>query len=388
MKEALRALFPACVIKENTLFCITDCEHIFEKIDIKNGEIKYIDNPKGYTPEKWVGTDTILLGDEEIYFIEQNGERIMKYFPHDDLCEYIDLMCNDYVCSNFAGITIYRNKMYLFPKYRDNVFKLDLDIGVVKEMGCLCPEVNYRFNEKEEIPHMLFSCSYQIESHMWVFSERNQFVIDYNMELEKFKKYILPNNIKSCELVEYKEGLFYILTMEGKLFLWSPDENIEQEIYDFGIERKYPYFGAMVFGGNKLWLLPLWGKDIIIIDIVNKNSRLYQKYPIDFYYCAPENWAKYLSYCSDEEYIYFAMHSGNYILSISRSDGSERWIRPIGVGWKRKKEFYLKNIQKQLNYENQYFDVFYYIRILEQSAKKSRKYHGIGKTVWNIFGGK
>lgn len=388
MKKALRALFFACAIKENTLICMTDHEQIFEKIDIKTGEVHYINSPKGYIQEKWTGTDAVLWKEEEIYFVEQSGEHIMKYSLYDEECQYISLNCKDNVCNNFAGITIYKNNMYLFPRYRDNVLRLDLNDGIIKEKGRLCPEVNYRFNKKEEMPHMLYSCSYRIRSHVWIFMEKGRIVIDYDLELEEFEKHVLPKNIKSCELVEYKEKVFYILTMEGQLFSWSLDEGIEQEIYDFGKEKKYPYFGSMVMANSKLWLLPYLGKDIYIVDIVSGNNEIYQKYPMDFYYYAPQNWAKYLSYCCNDKYIYFAMHSGNYILSIDKNSGQERWIKPIEMEWERKRIFYLNNNTKNLSYEKVYFDIWDLVKILKQGNKRTRKYYDIGKSIWNGFGEK
>lgn len=44
---------------------------------------------------------------------------------------------------------------------------------------------------------------------------------------------------------------------------------------------------------------------------------------------------KYYGYCENSKFYYFAMHSGNYILSIEKESGKEKWLKPIRILEKR-----------------------------------------------------
>lgn len=385
MKNKICALFPACTVKDNKLFCVTDVEHIFERIDIKSGQVEYIDDPEGYNPSKWSGTDAILLHEDIVYLVEQNGEHILKYSLVSHSCQYIDVMCNDYICTNFAGITIYAGQMYMFPRYRDGVIKVNLESGTVEMKDDLCPEIEYAFNEKEPIPHTLFSCSCQVENHIWIFTERDGIAIDYDIAEEQFEKYILPESVEGCVQVEYVDGLFYFLIMEGKIYTWSPEKNIGEEICDFGKACEYPYFGIISYAGNRLWVLPLLGNDIYIIDLLAHQYTIYSNYPADFAYFAPNNWGKYFRYYSDEKYYYYAMHAGNYILIIEKKTGQEQWIKPQVPDEEKKVTFYLKNRREQFNYENIYYNIMDLIGMLKRSSKMEGQDNGCagGFSIWN-----
>lgn len=388
VKSELSALFPVCTVLNEKIFYITDGEHIFEKLDTQNGIVEYIEDPKGYKPREWSGTDRILVDEKYIYLLEQNGKHIMKYSLLNHECEYIDLNCNDYVYNNFAGAVIYNGMMYIFPRYRDGVVKVDLKSDCLVNKDCLCPDIEYCFNEKEEIPSALFACSYQIENHMWIFTEKARIVIDYNISEEQFDRYVLPESIKSCVRVVYKYGVFYILTIEGKIFTWSPDGGSEQELYDFGQKEAYPYFATIIIAGELLWVLPFWGKDICVIKLKTGKCVIYNSYPADFGYFAPDNWGKYYFYCSDKNHYYFAMHSGNYILTIDKKSGQEQWIKPRGSE-EEKNIFYLRNSREKLTNENLCFDMLDFIKILKKNFYTQEEYKGnnVGLMIWNTIKG-
>lgn len=392
MKKELCALFPACAVIDGKLLCITDVEHIFEKIDINDGKVECIDDPKGYTPYKWSGTDMILPTKEIIYMLEQNGEKVLKYSPLNNECHFFDIKCNDHFCSNFVGAVIYGDQMYIFPRYRDGVLKLNLNSGSIKNIERferLCPDVDYKFCQEEKIPHSLFACSCQVETHMWVFTETDKVVIDYDITKEQFTRYMLPERIKSCVRAEYSDDLFYILTIEGEIYSWSPESGAEKKIYDFGQEKRYPYFGTIIITGKRLWTLPLFGNDIYVIDLEKNNCEVYSDYPTDFGYFAFDDWGKYFSYCSDEEYYYFAMHSANYILSINKRNGQERWIKPKEADEHREYFFDLR-IKQFIYGEDIIYDVYDLIEILKKDFRVRRDVdeNGLGGMIWDSVKGK
>lgn len=386
MENELYKLFPTCVIQDEALYCVTDCEHIFEKIDINNGNIEYLDDPKGFDFQKWSGTDSILIYGENLYFLEQNGEHIMKYILSENSVKYIDLRCNDYFCSNFAGAAIYNGKIYVFPKFRNSIFKIDFDGIVIEEK--LCPELNYFFDKEEELPHMLFSCSCQIKNHIWLFTENQRLIIDYDLTQEKFEKYMLSESIGSCIRAVYKDKRFYILNYDGKVYKWFPEEKNEQLVYDFRQKKSYSQFRSIIIAGENLWLLPFLGEDIIIFNLRTKDCKVYNDYPADFKYNAPNDWSKYFTYCDNQQYYYFSMHSGNYILVIDKKNGTEHWIKPQANSYIKKILLYLKR-EKNIP-ECTIGGIKDYMECLKRKEIIDRKIQYIcnGKLIWNSLGGK
>jgi len=360
------------------------------QIDIEKGAIRYFDDPIGYHPKEWSGTDRIFWKESNMILLEQNGKRLLKYSLLKNECQYFDINCDDYICCNFAGAVLSNQDMYLFSRYRDSVLKIDLNTGYVKKKEKLCPDIEYEFNEKEVIPHMLFSCGCQIENHMWLFTESKGIAVDYDIEKEQAERHILPKTIESCSWAEYRNGLFYILSKEGKFYEWSSEKDTEPQICDFGPERGYPYFGLMLITGKQLWMLPLLGEKICIVDLETEKHKEYSGYPEDFSYHAPESWGKYISCCDDEKNYYLAMHSGNYILSINKKNGKERWIKPGEINEESKIDFILRNKRGKEEYEGDPYDIADFMRYLKMDYKIQEKITGksTGKLIWNLTGRK
>lgn len=386
MEKELYKLFPACTIKDNTLICVTDCEHIFETIDINSGKIEYLDDPEGFDFQGWSGTDSILIYGERLFLLEQNGEHLMEYVPSENRAQYINLKCNDFVCSNFAGATIYNNKIYIFPRFRNSIFKIDFNGVVIEEK--LCQKLSYSFNQKEELPHMLFSCSYQIENHIWIFTENDRLILDYDLNQEKFQEYMLPKVIGSCIQAVYEDRSFYILNSEGKVYLWSLEQKREQLLYDPGQEKEYPYYRTIIIAGGKLWILPFLGEHIMVINLKTQDCKKYNDYPSDFHYNAPDNWSKYNTYCDDQRCFYFAMHSGNYILVIDKENGLEHWIKPHEDSFTKK--IFIYSRRKKIIPEYVVGEIKDYLDFLKEEKyieEKNQRFYN-GEFIWNSLGGK
>ena len=225
---------------------------------------------------------------------------------------------------------------------------------------------------------------------MWIFTEKERVVIDYDITLERFERYLLPESIKTCVWAEYKDNLFYILTKEGKLYKWLKNEEMGEEIYDFGLEKKYPYFNLFVIAGGSLWLLPGTGGEISVIDLENRTEKIYDNYPNGFKYFAPETWSKYFTKYEDEKYYYFSMHSGNYILSIDKTDGQEKWIQPQKIEQEKRADFYLRNKRGRLIIESACYDMADLIMLLQGTPKAERPDadNGNGNLIWLLTGRK
>lgn len=385
MKGNFNFIFFSCIIIENKLFCVTEPEHIFITIDIETGKVDLFDTPEGYFPDEWNGTDRIVAGNMEVYLLETNGKRMIKYSLLNNSCQYLDINCKVHSCSNYIGTVVFGNTMYIVPRFKDEMIKVDLLSNLIKERKKLCKNINYEFNEKEKIHKGLYSCSYQIKNNLWIFTERNSIVIKYNILTEEIARYVLPDKIKGCVQVAWGNQLFYILALDGKTYSWNYRNNDICELYGSEAGKEYPYFGQIIFAGYKLWLLPFLGEEIVVINLITGEDEVYKNYPADFRYSAPDNWCKFSNYCEDQINYYFAMHSGNYILVIDKKYGIERWLRP-DIDMEKKAKYFQKNNRNDIYIEIKNYnigDIIGMLKISYELEVKKKINNNVGKKMWD-----
>ena len=339
--------FLSCIVRGNKLYFISEAELVLMRMDISSGEIEYIDNPyivnsTGNFRVRWKLADRMLSYNKNIYILECDGTRMIEYHVEKNTCRYFDINCSVYVCSNYAGFTIYKDKAYIFPSFLNELVVVDLISGEVEREEKICKDISYIPDLKKAIPHKLFSCGCRIENSEWVFMEQNNEVIEYDLEKRYIQNHKIPKVIHGCVHAEWKDNIFYILDLEGKLYTWNVENHdVEDWLLDTG--RPYPNYREMVVTKKKIWILPEIGEDILLIEKETRKSEKYYKYPSDFRYAAPENYSKYYVHCEDKENYYFSMHSGNYLFCVEKESGKERWIKPYFTKIKKVIDYYKKN---------------------------------------------
>lgn len=354
MRDHLKTLFPACAVeKKSFLYYITHEEHALKRMNILSGKVEYIDNPKGYDPFKWMGADVILYKDEKLYLFEQNGRWMMEYSILNAKSKIYEINCSLNSCLNIAAVSIYNDSVYICPSFRNVMIIVDLKLGQVTETGSLCPNKRYVFAKESEIymygernisvPHRLFSCGCRVETNMWIFLERESYAICYDLLLGKVKEYQLPTYIKGCVHAVWKDGKFYVLSVDGNVYLWHVLENKAELLWESGGNKFYPYFHKIAVTQKNIWVFPSLGNDIYIVDLKVQKGEKYDAYPKGFQYYIFSEKSRYFEFCEDDEYYYFAMHCTNFVLIIDKASGEERWLKPIEPNIEQKLLYYVKN---------------------------------------------
>ena len=334
--------FLSCTIWKDKLYFISEGELILMSMDTINGEIEYIEPLFNHAQGRWKLADRMLSVGRNIYVLESDGTRMIEYHAEENTCRYFDINCAVYVCSNYAGFTIYKDKAYIFPSFLNEMVIVDLKSGEVKHKKDLSKNICYIPDLNDAVPAKLFSCGCRIENSDWIFMERNKEVLEYSLEEESARKHKLPGVINGCVHAEWKDDLFYILDIEGKLYTWDIQTgNVEKWLLDEA--KPYPNYREMVVTDRKVWILPEVGNDILSIDKETRKTEKYNKYPLDFVHAAPDNYSKYYVHCEDKKNYYFSMHSGNYIFCVEKESGKERWIKPHFPNEEKIFDFYKKN---------------------------------------------
>lgn len=333
--ELRRALFPACYADgKGNLYYVIHNRHAIRKLNLKKNIAEYIDNPEGYIPEEWSGIDKIWGYEDKLYLFEQNGDRMLEYSLRDQKSRCFLLNCGMHSCDNWAAFTVCNNVLFAFASYLNRIIKIELNSGELKKDSFPIDDI-FKLEKKLEtlnkgknkIPCKLFSCGCRVDDDIWLFMEQNTYVLKYNLFSGECKTYSLPEEIRGCNYAVWKENIFYILSNEGNVYLWNPLKAKKEILFD-SENRNYPYFSKLIVTDTNIWIMPYMGEDIYVVNLKDRGFCKYDRYPNDFSYLEDPNRSKYYEYTEDEENVYFAMHSANYVLCIERKSGKEKWIKP------------------------------------------------------------
>lgn len=342
------SLFPTCALVQGKLFSVTSFKRNPILGDLHTGKITLLRDLVNY--DSTFAVDNMVCLGDNVFVLELNGKRLMKYNVIEKKCTYININCDKKGWGNFATIGCEGKSLYIFPIYTDGLIKVDLKTSKVKKEKALYSRMqDYKINRKAQEEFTYFWRGCQFGNIVWLFPRKGNLVIAYDMETDTWQEYELSIAIENCEhVIEYTDKL-YILSSKGKIYRWGMKDELVEEIADCSnSETDSTTFSRIAVTNKRIFLFPALGKDIFFIDLNTGKINKYSDYPADFRYCGPEGWSKYYGYCEDEEYYYFAMRSTNYILTLNKREGKVEWLKPKLPSYEEYVSNYIKNNKSTL----------------------------------------
>ena len=149
-------------------------------------------------------------------------------------------------------------------------------------------------------------------------SERKMII--YSMVQRKvLYKEKLPDEMgEVVDFVNYGDGIIG-LNFKNKVVYWNRKEC--KTLFDKEDEESGKY-GVLHLSNGKLWVFPFYANDIYTISLPDMSFEKYEKFPNDYKYTAPEGMGKFFKKITGKNKTYFAMHSGNYLLSVNDLTGN------------------------------------------------------------------
>ncbi len=305
-----------CALIQNKLFCVEAYCGLLVMINSDDGKVDCCDTSEGFISKKTRVVDFIESFDGKIYALDSSGDYLVIFDLSKCKCQYIWLGCAKDAKVNFSAFERCESYYYIFPKYGNKIMFFDIEKSKVTTG-------NY-FNGIQEV-----QCACRIDNNVWILPKDAEKMYCYHLPDMEVDTYELGVVLKNCVHAVYCNGYIYILEKFGAIHKWNIEKALLQTITI--LEAKHDEQESMsriVYARNKLIVLPGYAGDIKILNLLTKEAEIYNDYPEDFFYYGT-NWLKYYGYCEDEEFFYFAMCAGNYMLMIKRETGELIWRKPV-----------------------------------------------------------
>lgn len=314
--EEQRFLFSSCIMVDNQLFFIEIKSGLPARMNPDRGNVVYCDIMDGFMIETGDVVDFIDCYKNKIYMLETSGANLVIMDFTKKQCWYLELNCTQHAWGNFAAFERYESFYYIFPKYGNKIFVLNTNSNEITELSNC-------FDSLEEI-----QCTCRVKNQVWILPKNTKRMYVFDLMTQNVKYFQLKGTLENCVDAIWVGTDIYILSQFGLIYKWDINNEDWNKITVLETEHdENESMCRIVYASNQLILFPALGRDIKILDLSTNETKVYHDYPSDHLY-HEMGWSKYHRSCEDNEYYYFAMRLGNYLLKICKKNGSLLWIKP------------------------------------------------------------
>lgn len=316
-----KEIFPVCAIRDDFLYCSTLSKHILEKINLYTYETEYINDIELYDLQERKTVDLLKFDNGYLYLFEYDGKRIIRLGFEGQPTKIFNTGIDTE--EGFSSVEFYNNQLYLFPKYTNKFMIMDLDSGMVigeENIFEVLDETKIHLKELD-IDRKICMGTIQKDNVIFVFSESTDKVACINLETQSVKEIKLEIG-GGCSAIQMYNNKLYILDAEGKI--WCGEKGVDK--LELLVDTKYVmgYFRTIIVTDCNIWLIPCFGDEMVVLQ--DGSLEIYDNYPKDHTFIKTKGHSKFYGYSENFDHYYFAMHSGNYMLTISKKTGKEKWI--------------------------------------------------------------
>lgn len=310
--------FHTCVYKDYKIWFVSTNGY-FMNIDTSTFEISFV-YANGNKIFNQV-TDPMLDINDNLYWVEQKGQRLLQYDIKTNHCSAYDMPESkmvDWTC--FSMITQWNDQVFIFPKYTDKIIMFDTKTKRFSEYN----DIYIKYGMKNSNEAYLMHASVR-ENLVLLFLSDMQTVLFYSMSnktVVKAEKMFCRREIVSSF---WKDENLFIHEKEGDIYILNSKlEEIKKLEINAIIGKSYV---KMVSTNTKIFLLPAMETDILEYDL-NNNSITIKENPQDLIYHNIQ-WGKYLGDCRHDNLLWMANRMSNYILCIDEKKEDIYWRKIV-----------------------------------------------------------
>ena len=363
------------------IYFYPEISNVLMKINISDGKLSLtqaFDNHILYGNRR---ADYMCAFEDSIYAVDENGEYIEKFDLKNKKADYVNMCGLDRTWGNFAFITNWEGKLYLFPMYKLEVYSLDMrgmeKVNIQsykhleKEIGCNDNTQNY----------ITGGC--QCGERVLLYSKDSTIIVNYDLKMGNVLTKKLEKSIEGCLYAVGDASLLYILTKNYRICCWDILEDKIEEWLDLS---RYTVgeddFEIMDLTEEKIIVLPKYGEEILIINRKTKHVDILKDYPKDFIYTGAKDKVNFVRAIETDDCYYHMLKKANYVLKIDKKNGETSWCKPIFLPQDEKVELYRYSNLKVLGNETLTID-----ELLGLSSP-NEEYDipvTIGHSIWNTI---
>lgn len=371
-------LFSSGVFIDDVLYSNSEHEHLFMKINVDSGKCKFL-VPQNYNANEWQYTEEMIAVGNDIYILEQNGCRLLKYSLENNVCDTWEINNHKYEYLNCAGLYKYCNTLYIISSWKCEIIKFNLETGNISFENIII-ERKKKINRigKDKYARK-YTSSCLIGANLYIFSGRDGYVLCKNLDTERIIVLDLPNEIQGCTSAIWNKDSFFVLSKDNQLFSWDGDKRC-QLIWKSNNKEILQYRLFIVTQKN-IWVLPALGTDIIVIDKTTKENKIFKEYPKGYKYINKSSTvAKYYNAIKYKEGYYVAASVGSHMLYVDEITGKGKWIF-LNYELKDKIDFIRSDDIRK--YRELFCSQTLFLELVEQSViYNTLQEQNIGKKIW------
>ena len=374
-----RYQFSICTYFDGFLYFFSNFSSLGMKMDLITNRITYIEKSKNDIYENPDTVDGMEIVNGKLCILGIKGDCVCTCDLGGVGYNRITIACSEKEWGNYTAYTSYKEDVYIFPRYRRCIIKLNAHTQRVEYITELYKEVEqYILQKNWDYCEFVQGC--KVGTAMWLLSENGKLLVSYDMENGETKIYELPYSITNCQQLVYANKKFYFLVGNGTVYTWNFQKIDTLFTIEDTCDKEYE-FCRLAVTRQKIYVLPFLGNDIWVYNRKNEKVEKFETYPQEFEYLAPKGWSKYYGYCENEQYYFFAMRSMNYLLKVNKNSGQSDWIKPILPSIEEEFEVYSRTENSM--FREDVWDMNEYLHII--SLKKDSYVNNterIGEKIW------
>lgn len=330
----------SCLLVEKKIWFITDQKKLMN-FDLESKELKLVEPiwVNDTVPFKNV-IDGLIFCEGNIYWVEQEGKRLLKYNTiSNEVISFAmpTIKYHEWTCC--SGFFLLDKIIYIIPRYTADVVLFDLneqEFIVLKDFfsGLVINNEEKIVNKAFMYENLLIVCGIK---KMMAYK-----VDGVNLE----EKWSMVLNAEVTDFL-YDGISVWLLCNDGFVKSYSEGE----EKFNFKIDDNC---SLLVDANEKIIALPGTGNTIYIF---NKNTYLVESIsalPHDNNCACPIDYSKYITYCVSGDYILIPLRTTRYILVIDKGNNSCQWIRLSDVSFEVQKKLFLYTYKSENVFRENY----------------------------------
>lgn len=307
--------FISSVGNDEYMYWITEIGCHIMRMNVNTNTVEYLQPYMETSIERLGGSATLSMNGNMIYFVIRSGEFLVSYNITTNHAKVIRIDCATMSINMYCFSKVLGDELVVVPIYYPKIIYINVNTGKVSEVDIL--EGGY--TEGKLVQFFSLTCEKNNDNIMFVSSKEYELITYSLLQKKILYKEKIPDEMGNIvDFVIYGDGIIG-LNSKNKVIYWNHKEC--RVLFQTENEETGRY-GALHLSNGKLWVFPFYANDIYTISLPDMSFEKYEKFPNDYKYTAPEGMGKFFKKITGKNKTYFAMHSGNYLLSVNDLTGN------------------------------------------------------------------